>query len=65
MLIFLLIYVLGIIAALWIGYHSLDSGTEFSLYELTTAIIVCGFSWIGFIIVTLAMYGNKIVLKKK
>lgn len=62
---FLLIYVLGFIATLWIGYHGLDSGTEFTLFELTTALIVCGFSWVGFFIVILAIYGNKTIFKKK
>ena len=65
MLIFLLIYVSGIIAALLLGYHCLDEGTEFTLSELSFAILMSVFSWVAFIIVILIAYGDKVVFKKK
>ena len=59
------IYILGIIATLYVIYHTTDSGTEFTLIELSFIILGSGFSWLAFIIVILVIYGDKTVLKKK
>lgn len=59
-----LIYILGIIAALWIWYHDLDRGTEITLSELSFVILMCVFSWVAFIILIMIIYGDKTVLKK-
>lgn len=59
------IYILGIIATLYVIYHTTDSGTEFTLIELSFIILVSGFSWLAFIIAILLIYGDKTVLKKK
>lgn len=60
-----LIYILGIIATLYVIYHTTDSGTEVTLSELSFIIIGSGFSWLAFIIAILIIYGDKTVLKKK
>lgn len=60
-----LIYILGIIATLYVIYHTTDSGTEFTLIELSFIILGSGFSWLAFIIAILIIYGDKTVLKKK
>ena len=60
-----LIYILGIIATLYVIYHTTDSGTEVTLSELSFIIIGSGFSWLAFIIAILVIYGDKTVLKKK
>lgn len=65
MFIFLLIYIIGIIATLWLGYHTLDRGTEISLCDFTLFILVCVFSWIAFIGVIIIEYGDMTVFKKK
>lgn len=65
MLIFLLIYILGIIATLWTWYHVLDSGTKITLSDLTIAILMCVFSWIAFIGVIIIVYGNTTIFEKK
>lgn len=59
------IYILGIIATLYVIYHTTDSGTEFTLIELSFIILASGFSWLAFIIAILLIYGDKTVLKKK
>lgn len=59
------IYILGIIATLYVIYHTTDSGTEFTLIELSFIILGSGFSWLAFIIAILLIYGDKTVLKKK
>lgn len=64
-MIILTIYVLGIIATLWIWYHDLDSGTEVTLFELSGTIMFSLFSWVTFIILIMIIYGNKTVFKKK
>ena len=68
MLIFLLIYVLGVIAylvTLWIGYHKLDNGTEITLLDLVPTICMGVWSWIGFTAEIILLYGDTIVFKKK
>ena len=60
-----LIYILGIIATLYVIYHTTDSGTEVTLIELSVIILASGFSWLAFIIAILLIYGDKTVLKKK
>lgn len=59
------IYILGIIATLYVIYHTTDSGTEVTLIELSFIILASGFSWLAFIIAILSIYGDKTVLKKK
>lgn len=61
----LLIYILGIIATIWIAYHNLDRGEEITLSELTFFILMCVFSWVSFIIVIIIEYGDTTVFKKK
>lgn len=65
MIIFLIIYLMGIIATLWTYYYSLESGEEVSLYEVVFALISSLFSWITFIILILVIYGDEVVFKKK
>lgn len=62
---FLIIYILGIIATLWIYYHNLDSGDEITLAELLFLIIGSLFSWLAFVILILSIYGDDTVFKKK
>lgn len=59
------IYILGIIATLYVIYHTTDSGTEFTLIELSFIILGSGFSWLAFIIAILIIYGDTTVFEKK
>jgi len=65
MAMFWIIYILGIIATLWIYFHNLESDYEVSLLELFFVISGVLFSWFAFIIAVLAIYGDKTVFKKK
>ena len=65
MITFWIIYILGIIATLWTYYHNLSSGSEISLSELLMIIIGSLFSWIGFVILIISIYGDDTVFKKK
>ena len=65
MVIFLIIYISGIIATLWVSYHNLESGEEVSLLDLLFIVILSLFSWVAFIVTILLIYGDKIVFKKK
>lgn len=65
MVIFLLIYVIGFIATLWFWYYTLNSGTKITLADLMSVIMMCTCSWIAFIIMTMIVYGDKTVFKKK
>ncbi len=65
MLIFLLIYVPGIIATLWFLYHMLRSGEKVTLAGLLLGILVSSWSWFTFIIIIMVAYGDKTVFEKK
>ena len=65
MIVFLIIYILGIIATLWTYYYSLESREEVPLFVLPFFIMSALFSWITFIILILVIYGDEVVFKKK
>lgn len=65
MIIFLIIYVLGIIATLWTYYYKLKSGHEISLSELLLIIIGSLFSWSAFVALIVLEFGDKTVFIKK
>lgn len=65
MLIYLSIYILGIIATLWIAYRIIDSGREVTISDLGWAIILSLFSWAAFILILLIEYKDYVVFKKK
>ncbi len=62
---FLIIYISGIITALWTYYHNLQRGHEITLSELFFVIIASLFSWFAFIVSIITIYGDVIVFKKK
>jgi hypothetical protein len=62
---FWIIYILGIVATLWIYFHNLENDYEVSLLELFFVISGVLFSWFTFIIAILVIYGDKTVFKKK
>lgn len=65
MILFFIIYILGIIASLYFLYYDMEKGEEASLLEVAFYIVISLFSWFGFLIVVLTKYGDKIVFKKK
>ena len=65
MITFLFIYILGIIATLWAYYYNLKNGEEVPLFMLSFFIMSALFSWITFVIVIIAIYGDEIVFTKK
>ncbi len=65
MITFLIIYILGIIATLWIFYHSLGSGEKVTLCDLLIIIMTSILSWIAFIVGIIMVYGDKTIFKKK
>lgn len=65
MILFFTIYISGIIASLYLLYHSMEKGDELSLSEVTFCITGSLFSWLAFLVIMLAKYGDEIVFKKK
>lgn len=61
----LLIYILGIIATLWIAYRIIDSGREVTIADLCWVIILSLFSWVAFLMILIIEYKDKVVFKKK
>lgn len=64
MTIFLIVYALGIMAALCTFFCSL-SGEEITLYELFLLIVCSLLSWVACIVLIAVVYGNKVVVKVK
>lgn len=65
MIVFFTIYILGIITSLYFLYYSMEKGDELSLSEFFLCIIGSLFSWLAFLVIILAKYGDEIVFKKK
>ena len=66
MIVLLIIYILGVIAALWAFYRNMESGDELLLLDFFLILIGSFlFSWVGFGVWMLVIYGDKIVFKKK
>lgn len=65
MILFFTIYILGIILSLYLMYHSMEKGDELNLSEFLLCITGSLFSWIAFLVVIIARYGDDIVFRKK
>lgn len=65
MIIFLIIYILGIIATLWAYYYKLESGEEVSLLDLSFTIMTSLLSWFTFVLLIISIHGDEVVFKKK
>lgn len=65
MIIFWIIYILGVIAALLLMYYKLDKGYIIKVIDLCVAITLSIFSWAAFLVVALFVYGEKEVFEKK
>jgi hypothetical protein len=61
----IIIYVLGVMAALLLMYYKLDKGFIVKIIDLCLAILLSLFSWAAVIIVALLVYGDKKVFEKK
>ena len=59
--VYLIVYILGVIATMWIWYHDLNSGTKVTLGDLIIAITMCMYSWYAFIIYILIVHRNKLI----
>jgi len=65
MSIFLIIYILGIIATLYLFYHKLDKGDAVNIVDLILLVMMSSCSWVTFFILLINIYGDKIVFTKK
>jgi len=65
MSIFLIIYILGIIATLYLFYYKLDKGDAVNVIDLILLVMMSSCSWITFFILLINIYGDKTVFKKK
>lgn len=61
----IIIYILGVIAALLLMYYKLDKGYIIKAIDLYLATTLSIFSWAAFLIVALFVYGEKEVFEKK
>ena len=63
--IFWIIYILGVIATLFVMYCTLEKGHVVKVAELLWDIVVSSISWIAFFIILVFTYGDREVFKKK
>lgn len=61
----LVIYLCGIVAALILGYLSLEKGYKVTVFDLVFGILISLFSWAAFIMFILIVYNDKVVFIKK
>ena len=65
MIIFWIIYILGVIATLYLFYYKLDKGCAVSIMDLIIVVMMSSFSWIMVFILLITIYGDKTVFIKK
>jgi hypothetical protein len=65
MIIFWIIYILGIIATLYFLYYNLNNGDVVTVSGLTLAVLMSLFSWITFFIILIIIYGDETIFTKK
>jgi energy-converting hydrogenase Eha subunit B len=62
---YIILYILGVVATMATIYCSLDKGYVITLSDLTVAVIISLTSWLGFAASFLMFFGNiKIFIKK-
>lgn len=65
MIIFLVIYIFGIVASLILFYRDLDEGDEVTLEMLCKAVVFSFLSWVGFVFCILYINSDKVIFIKK
>lgn len=65
MIIFWIIYILGVIIILYFLYYNLDKGDVVTVTDLMLAMLMSLCSWIALFIILPIIYGDKIVFTKK
>ena len=65
MILFLVIYLLGVVAAAVFMYLSLEKGQEVTVSELVMAFFTIALSWIAIPILLCVLLGDHVVFTKK
>ena len=64
-LILFTIYIVGFVLTLVVLYLSMEEGETVSVLELFLSLACASASWLGFLLVVLNCYGDKVVFTKK
>ena len=65
MTLFLIIYLLGIVATILLIYCSLEHGSKITIGDIMSALVISGFSWLAFVTGLIIFFADYVVFIKK
>ena len=65
MILFLIIYILGVVATMLLLYCSLEHGAKITIGEIAFAFVMSGFSWLSFFTALIVFFADRVVFTKK
>ena len=65
MILFLVIYLLGVVATVLLMYCSLEHGWKITVGDIVCTLMISIFSWLSFVIVLFMCFSDHVVFTKK
>lgn len=65
MILFLIIYLLGVVATVLLIYSSLEHGYKITVGNIAYTLMISIFSWLAFVLVLFICFSDYIVFTKK
>lgn len=65
MTLFLIIYLLGVVATMLFLYCSLEHGLRVTIGDIVIALVISGFSWLAFVTGLIIFFADYVVFIKK
>lgn len=65
MILFWIIYLLGVFATMLLLYYSLEHGEKITIGDIAFALVISVCSWLAFIIAFIIFFANYVVFTKK
>ena len=65
MILFWIIYILGVVATMLLLYCSLEHGLKITIGDIAFALGISVFSWLTFVISLITIFADRVVFTKK
>jgi hypothetical protein len=65
MILFWIIYLLGVVATVLLMYSSLEHGGEITVGDIVCTLMISIFSWLAFVIFLIMCFSDHVVFTKK
>ena len=65
MILFWIIYLLGVVATVLLLYYGLEHGEEITIGDIAFALVISVCSWLAFIIAFIIFFADYVVFTKK